>query len=332
VRIIRWLAFSRRLLLLEEISEIIAIDPERDPMYDREEVLQDPMDVLAICPSLVTIFPQEKSVNDSFSESQSTDRFVIWAHYSVKEYLISERSREGQAGRYSVQEGSCNEFIAKSCIGYLLFFQRPNSVSDETLRAYRLLDYSARFWITHTQAVTQMSEPLNQLVMTFFLTGSGAYLNWIRIHDPDTPGLGPNWERKMETAPTPLYYASMSGFTEVVRLLILEGKDADVNTQQGRCGNALQVASAGGHSAVVELLLDRGADVNAQGGYYGNALQAASAGGHLALVELLLGKGADINAQGGCYGNALQAASEAGQLKILELLLSKGADKIFKSG
>jgi len=34
-------------------------------------------------------------------------------------------------------------------------------------------------------------------------------------------------------------------------------------------GNALQVASVGGHDKVVRILIDAGADVNAQGGEYG---------------------------------------------------------------
>jgi hypothetical protein len=46
----------------------------------------------------------------------------------------------------------------------------------------------------------------------------------------------------------------------------------------------------------VELLLSKGANVNAQGGENGNALQAASANGHSQIVELLLSKGANFNA------------------------------------
>ncbi|KAF2470778.1 uncharacterized protein BDR25DRAFT_369265, partial [Lindgomyces ingoldianus] len=56
---------------------------------------------------------------------------------------------------------------------------------------------------------------------------------------------------------------------------------------------------------LVKLLLNKGANVNAQGGEYGNALQVASEGGHEQVVKLLLGKGAYINAQGGRYGNKL---------------------------
>ena len=44
----------------------------------------------------------------------------------------------------------------------------------------------------------------------------------------------------------------------------LLNRDADVNTQDGYYGNALQVASSGGHEKVVELLINRDADVNAR--------------------------------------------------------------------
>ena len=45
------------------------------------------------------------------------------------------------------------------------------------------------------------------------------------------------------------------------------------------------------------MLLNKEADVNAQGGKYGNALQAASNHGHDIVVQMLLNKGADVNAQ-----------------------------------
>ena len=62
----------------------------------------------------------------------------------------------------------------------------------------------------------------------------------------------------------------------------------------------LQAASAGGHVAVVWLLLEKDVDVDMQGGECGSVLQAALAGGHMAVVWLLLEKDTDVNAQGGC--------------------------------
>jgi ankyrin repeat protein len=64
------------------------------------------------------------------------------------------------------------------------------------------------------------------------------------------------------------------GRKRIVKLLL--GNDADVSAQGGRFGNALRVASVGGHNRIVELLVDKGADVNAQGGLYSNVLQVVS--------------------------------------------------------
>ena len=50
---------------------------------------------------------------------------------------------------------------------------------------------------------------------------------------------------------------------------------------------------------VVRQLLEKNADVNARGGLYDGALQAASAGGHEAVVPLLLEKDPHANTQGG---------------------------------
>jgi hypothetical protein len=139
VRILRWLAFSSRPLLLEEIAEVIAINSGRDPAFDSQEVLEDPSDVSRICSSLVTIATTEEPASEHFSSSssrlsKSTQKVVALAHYSVKEYLLSERCRQSRAARYSIQHTPCNEFIAKSCLGYLLQFQVSDSLSHESLQ------------------------------------------------------------------------------------------------------------------------------------------------------------------------------------------------------
>ena len=323
IRILRWLAFSKRPLQVEEVAEVVAIDPERDPAFDRDEVLEDPLDVLAICSSLVTTATNDEHMLKS---SGSAGKVVLLAHYSVKEYLISGRCRQDRAILYNMQETICNEFIAKSCLGYLLQFQRSDSF-NQYIQESRLARYSAEFWTTHVQALPYKAAALNRLIMELFSTGNGAYLNWIRTYDPEWPQRRPSAERELVNIPTPLYYASLFGLNEIVSLLILKA-GADVNAEGGRYGNALQAASAQGHDKIVALLLDKGADVNAEGEVYGNALQAASAAGHDKIVALLLDKGADVNAKGGDYGNALQAASGRGHDKIVALLLSEGADQV----
>ena len=78
----------------------------------------------------------------------------------------------------------------------------------------------------------------------------------------------------------------------------------DVNAQGGNFGSMLEAVSAGGHEAVIQLLLDKDVDINAQGGPFGSALQVASDGGHEAVVRLLLDKDTDVNAHAPMRGMA----------------------------
>lgn len=120
----------------------------------------------------------------------------------------------------------------------------------------------------------------------------------------------------------PLYYASFSGLSIEVGALLDQG--ANVNTQGGLCGTALQAASSKGHDKIVEMLLSYGATVRAPSRCYrpdSDALQASSSGGHDKIVEMLLAKGANTDAPSRRYGTALQAASSGGHDKIIEMFL-----------
>jgi hypothetical protein len=209
----------------------VAIDTERDPAFDKEQVLEDPLDALTICSSLLSVSNEKGpsseeeevlSLEEMEKTSKPTRRVVALAHYSVKEYLISDRI-QGRAALYSLQCTTSNAFIVKCCLGYLLQFQRPDNFCNETIVVYKLARYSAQFWIVHSQAAKQ-NEEANRLIMKLFS----------------------------------LQAASANGHDEVVELLL--GKGADVNAQGGHYGNALQAASANGHDKVVELLLSKSAD------------------------------------------------------------------------
>ncbi|CAN9376854.1 unnamed protein product [Alternaria alternata] len=84
-----------------------------------------------------------------------------------------------------------------------------------------------------------------------------AYLNWIRLHDPELPWREPDLNKSADSIPVPLYHAALLGLSIVTKLLLDQG--AEVNAQGGYFGNALQAASWGGHEQVVKTLLDAGA-------------------------------------------------------------------------
>jgi hypothetical protein len=289
------------------------------------------MNVLDFLPSLVTVVYSKYSdsstclneENDSIKTGEvGQKRYTIrLAHFSVKEYLVSDRMR---ASRYSIKEITTNISIAETCLVYLLQFDKPDSLTPRTLDELPLVGYAAEYWTQHARWAGEDAIAFHSLIMEFFLSKKDAYVNWVQLFNPDRPWKKPNLTKDLESVASPLYFASLTGLIESVRMLLEKG--ADVNAQGGHYGNALQAASARGHDQIVQRLLEKGADVNAQGGDYGNALQAASAWGHDQIVQRLLEKGADVNAQGGPYGNALQAASARNHDQIVQRLLEKGAD------
>jgi ankyrin repeat protein len=316
MRILQWLTFSARPLCVEEIAEVVAIDVAGDPVFNRDEVLEDPLEALNICSSLVTI-----TTNRADSGWGPPQRIIALAHYSVQEYLVSDRIKQGQAKQYSMQEAECHNAISIRCLRYLLHFQQP--LSKGVLKASALARYAAEFWGSHLRSAGDEREG-SLLAVSLMSAENPAYLNWIRLWDPDDLWERLDLDKGPERVAMPLYYTALLGLSMVTRLLLEKG--ADANAQGGCYGNALQAASYGGHQQVVEMLVREGANVNTQGGDFGNALQAASAEGHEQVVKMLLNNGANVNAQSEDYRNALYAASLEGHKQVVEMLLSKDAD------
>ena len=313
-RILQWLVYSARPLRIEEVAEVLAINTD-ESRFDPENRLPEPRDLLTICSSLVTTVAG--TVKDNKGASNETTELRL-AHFSVQEYLISDRIRKGAAFQYDIQSRA-EEEIVQTCLTYLFYFQK-GVLNSENLNIFPLALYAAKHWCRHFRAMKDSDQAI-KLGMQLFQ--GDTFINWIRLCDPDEPWKGTDMERNITSIASPLYYASLEGLFKLVSKLLEKG--ADVNAQGGGYGNALQAALAGGHETLAVLLLEKGADVNAQDELYGNALYAALVRGHETLAVLLLEKGADVNAQGGRYGNALQAASAEGHEALVALLLEKGA-------
>ncbi|SLM37986.1 P-loop containing nucleoside triphosphate hydrolase [Lasallia pustulata] len=323
IKLLQWLTYSARPLRLEELAEIVAVNIDGSPWFDCDDRFARPQDVLAICSSLVDTEGFGYGYN---STVYNPNKVVRLAHFSVKEYLVSERIRDPAAAtaRYAIQGIQANQSIAAACLAYLLQFDQHDSLTPNTPKHFPLARYAARYWLQHTRKVGKGLGPIEMLSQEFCLVHREAYINWYRLDDPECSWQEYDCDREIAGIATPLYYGSLAGVTELVQLVLKN--EADVNAQGGYCGNALQAASQEGHESVVQLLLKNGADVNAQGGWFGNALQAASRGGHDSVVQLLLKNEADVNAQGRHYGNALQAASYGGHESVVQLLLKNEAD------
>lgn len=348
-RILQWLAFSSEPLFLEEIAQIVAIDPDRELVFDEHDILEDPFDVLRVCSSLISVSSEDDLAEDDPTRSRvykyhdngketpaTSGRTVTLAHYSVKEYLVSSHIQRSRVARFALHRASSNAFLARSCLGYLSQFDDEDSFAEMTIPTLAL--YSAEHCFDHVQNAGEDAPALSQQLLKFLVAGDGAYRNWARIFDSSL-------DRNTLDIPGPLYYASYAGMKDVVGLLI-EESGADVNATGGRYYTALQaICSSRNPSAllqrhkIIQILLDNGADVNAYGGFYHSALQAIcscdgpeASQGSEEIVQMLLRKGANVNAQGGQYGSALNAAAYRGHSNIIDLLVANGATINFNCG
>jgi ankyrin repeat domain-containing protein 50 len=330
-RILTWLCFSERPVRFCEVNEALAVEIEKRPGLNYGRRLQDPYDICRICPALIRVVETVDGLSESNVASQPPDpalsnMSLSIAHFSVQDYLESDRIRSQSAAKFALQSRIAHTELAETCLVYL------QNVRLHDLKEFPLASYAAKHWYLHFEKGDEDYD--SSLAAYFSGSEDDILMNWITITDPDRGFWGSypfDLERPSKSIASPLYYATQLGLYRLSQsLLLLRG--ANVNAQGGFYGNALQAASYHGSERIVELLIKNGADVNAQGGSYGNALQAASYHGSERIVEMLIKNGADINAQGGFYGNALQAASKRGFERIVELLIKNGADVYTQGG
>ena len=302
--------------------------------------------------------PDKKSISNIHHEEESKlsiqhTQIARIAHFSVQEYLESERIRYQKASMFSLKKATAHAEIAQVCLVYLLYSGLASTkLSEVVLIEYPLAHYAAMYWYDHYTATPNHAARLDYLILELFKAPKDSFENWIRLHDLDridtfqihTMNRRPNvnFELRVDEIPSPLYYASFLGLDNVLLQLIGLEKDnhrsktpestpelAVSRLINARCRyrtNALQGASHSGFEKVVQILLDHQADVNNRAARQASALQMASYYGHEKVVRLLIANDAYVNAQGGHYGNALQAASCNGHIEVVQLLLDHGAD------
>ena len=319
--LLQLITVSEQPITIEEAVDAIAVRTDKQPYFSPKYRMPDPQEISRYCSSLVTIVAVH---NSSHSGSESRVELQL-AHFSVKEYLMSNRLDADIAPNF--QECQAGAAVAKICLAYLLHFDEEVSPTD-IMRCFPLAKYSATNWMVNAKRARDTDNETIQLTEQLLCSSKSAYKVCYSLYRPDRPWYEPY--KAKDTIASALYYAAIGGLQHAIECLL--NRDVDVNAQGGRYGNALQAASLGGHEQIVRLLIEKGADVNVQGGEYGNALQAASLGGHEQTVRLLMEEGADVNTQCGLYGSALQAASVEGHKQIVKLLLENNANVKTRGG
>ncbi|KAJ7048706.1 ankyrin repeat-containing domain protein [Mycena amicta] len=329
-RLFNWLAFSFHPIHFKELAQVLAINfmDDAHATFEEECIESDPKEaILRVCLSLVQI---------------TTDGTVQFAHFSVKEFFLSERiCSMPSISLFYIEAEKAHTIIAASCLAYLLWAGHTINIHGDKSNIhdqYPLIQFSIEF-ADYTQ-LNRVSSNVHDMLVSLFLENGPPWMFWAAV----------TYQHSDVPVGSPVYWAARLGYSDVMQLLCKQG--ADISADHGFLGNTLQAASFRGHLEVTRMLLEYGADVNKQAVSYGmpysgdsnallqprgeplriniakysNALYAASAEGHLDVAQLLLNRDADVNAQGRRSENALYAASTGGHLDVAQLLLEHGAE------
>lgn len=96
------------------MPKIVAIDAAHNLAFDRDEVLEDPLEALNICSSLVTITTNKAKVS-----RLSAQRIIALVHYSVQEYLLSDRIKQGGGKAVQHARGQMPQCVNKRLLDLL---------------------------------------------------------------------------------------------------------------------------------------------------------------------------------------------------------------------
>jgi ankyrin repeat protein len=181
--------------------------------------------------------------------------------------------------------------VAQACLGALLHIDEH--VTRDSLRKFPLARYAAKYWMDHARFENVLPSVLDGMKVLF--DPSKPHLTiWVWISDPDD---GLNREELSQTpskpSGTPLHYAALCGICEVAEFLIVE-RLQDVDARGLRYEETpLCAAFRKGCTEVARILLQHGAEANARDKNNRTPLHWASEVGHLEVVQLLLNHGAD---------------------------------------
>ena len=316
-RLLQCLAVASRPLRVEELAEVIAFDfTGRIPKSisdwrweDREEA------VLSACSSLVSVI------------SDQGFQVVQFSHFSVKEFLISDRlaSCMEDVSRFHIPIEPSHVILAKACLGMLLRLE--DGTDNDCAEKLPLFRYAAEYWHQHAQ-IGDVESEIADAMDYFFDMDKPHFSAWVRIRGRENLGVA-DYFSIPNAAPqsvAPLCFAAWKGFRGLVERLTTKHPQ-QVNQFDIIFGTPLHASVfGGGHIEIAEWLFEHGADINPRTSYNWTPLHLASQLGHLKVVTWLLDRGADMNSWTKDGWTSLSLAAADGHLEVCQKLLERNAD------
>ncbi|KAL8639956.1 MAG: hypothetical protein Q9228_003070 [Teloschistes exilis] len=345
IKILQWLAFSKQQLTLEEVWETRAINVDAKNAFDTDRRLEEEIDILSICPSLVTITTRPHTYG-----RDERKKMIKLAHFTVEEFIATDARFTGE----NTAREYANMVIAEHCVGYLIHIVQ------------RLLDDGANVDEYGDSCKTALDEAAahGHLALIELLLRAGTNIECAAVRRLLDSGAKVHTATK---AKSPLVAACGTDHLSTAQLLLAQGANANAGTKEGpsalhiTClyypqewanpsepesmlistmqlllnhganieadrdfGTPVHFAAHWANSSAMKVSMSAGADVKGQGPD-GSLLTTVCQSTFVSGVDLLLGLGIDVNTQGGRFGNALQAASYKNSEPVVRKVLKAGA-------
>ncbi|KAF8502052.1 hypothetical protein F5888DRAFT_1904491 [Russula emetica] len=330
LRLLQCLVVAIRPLRVEELAEVLAVnfdDAEGMPKLNTNWRWEDQEQaLLSSCSSLIAIV-----------EGSYGSRIVQFSHFSVKEFLTSTRlaTSSGGVSQYHIALEPAHIILAQACMSVLLRLDNWVEQSD-VKNSSPLAEYAAEHWIAHVQ-FGKASSRLRKAMESLFDPDKPYFEAWLQLHDIDTDSHESTFYQFApfeKSDATPLYYAALCGFQDLVEHLVVNNPE-HVNATGGYYEAPLIAALKAGHSQTAKFLRDNGAHPNVTGFDGRTPLHAAALLGDFEMVQVLLEYKPDVNAPNNDGKTPLHFASRSHSsgpnlgpslAKVARLLLEHGAD------
>ena len=276
-RLLQCLTVAFRPLHVEELAEVIAVDFDAAggvPKLNEDLRWEDQEQaVLSACSSLIVVVEVHGS------------RVVQFSHFSVKEFLTSDRlASKKDTSRYHILLEPAHTIISLACLGVLI--RLDHSVDEPCINNFPLARYAADHIGDHAEfgdVLSRIQDGIDHLLDS----DKPHFAAWLWLRG------NISWGRFPEAVP--LSYVAEFGFYGLVKHLI--SKNPDDVCSVNKYGSPLHAALKEGHEDVSELLLAHIVDVDIRDCMGRTPLHLAAYEGLFEVTRTLIECNADINAR-----------------------------------
>lgn len=190
-RILTLLCFAPRPLTVREIIDGIAVKINGSTGLNPKRRLQDANDIREICIGFIDIGLRAGHTTETYLEEELTPTVRI-AHFSVQEYLESERIQHQKAAIFrlisvTAHGETAHGEIAQICLTYLLEHGLSSSKLDQSLlEEFPLAKFAAMYWYHHYQTTAKHDPGLEDFILKLFQR-QDSFATWIKLHDMNRP-------------------------------------------------------------------------------------------------------------------------------------------------